>query len=480
MPKSSDLKIPPQNVEAEQSVLGSLLIDPDAIIKVADILTPEDFYTPAHARIYGAILELFEKRQPIDVMSVQTALREKDRLKEVGGAGYLAELTNQVTTASHADHYAEIVREKKVLRELIKTASEISEEAFGGPEDIASLLDNIESRILAISQKSYRQNFIHIRDELKSAYERIEKLNEFKGTLRGVPTGFQGIDHVLSGLQKSDMIVLGARPSVGKTTFALDIARNAAKASGLPVAFFSIEMAKEQVIDRIIAAESGVSLWKLRTGRVDDEADDWQQIQAALDRLSNVNIFVDDTPSPNILQMRSMARRLQVEHGLGLIVIDYLQLIAPRNNKSDNVVQQVTEISRGLKGLARELNVPVLALSQLSRDVDKRDNHAPKLSDLRESGSIEQDADVVILMSRVRERKSDPNAIDLSGGADDNLIHVNIAKHRNGPLGSVDLVMDANAVSFRAIDSHHDALPAGMDLGPIDAGAAADPGASVF
>jgi replicative DNA helicase len=457
MSKKSDLKIPPQNLEAEQSVLGSLLIDSDSLMKVAGTLFAEDFYTPAHSQIYATIIDLHEKHQPVDVMSVTNRLKERDLLTNVGGAGYIADLTNKITTASHVDHYAEIVKERKILRELIKASAQITEEAFDTPEDVGSLLDSIEQKILAIGQKTFQQSFIHIKEELKGAFERIEKLNQFKGTLRGIPTGFQGIDNILSGLQKSDMIVLGARPSVGKTTFALDIARNAAKASGLPVAFFSIEMAKEQVIDRIIAAESGVSLWKLRTGRVDDTNDDWQMIQAALDRLSNVNIFVDDTPSPNILQMRSMARRLQVEHGLGLIVIDYLQLIAPRSNKSDNMVQQVTEISRGLKSLARELNVPVLALSQLSRDVDKRDNHSPKLSDLRESGSIEQDADVVILMSRARERKSDPNAIDLAGGADENLIHINIAKHRNGPLGGVDLTMDTNAVSFdnRLVDNRH-------------------------
>ncbi len=455
MPKTNSPKIPPHNIEAEQAVIGSLLIDSQGIIKVADILIPVDFYEPRHEKIYSAILDLFEKHQPIDVLSVQTYLKEKDTLGAVGGAGYLAELTNQVTTASHVDHYAEIVKEKKILRDLIRAAGEINEEAFETSEDVENLLDGIEQKILSISQKSYHQNFTHIKDELKSAYERIEKLNQFKGTLRGVPTGFKEIDNVLSGLQKSDMVVIGARPSVGKTTFALDIARNAAKLSNQPVAFFSIEMAKDQVIDRIIAAESGVSLWKLRTGRVNDDIE-WQAIQGALDRLQSTHIFVDDTPSPNILQMRSMARRLQVEHGLGLIVIDYLQLIAPRNNKSDNVVQQITEISRGIKALARELDVPVIALSQLSREVDKRDSNKPKLSDLRESGSIEQDADVVMLLSRARERRSDPNAIDLSGGADENLIHVNIAKHRNGPLGGVDLMMDADAVTFKSIDTHHD------------------------
>lgn len=455
MAKRIDVKIPPHNEDAEQSVLGSLLIDSNAIIKVADILTPGDFYNPAHEKIYGAILALYEKHQPIDVMSVSNFLKERDILSGVGGSSYLAALTNNVTTASHVDHYAEIVKEKKILRELIRASAEITEDAFQSSDDVEQLLDGIEQRILSISQKSFHQNFTHIKDELKAAFDRIEHLNQFKGTLRGIPTGFQGLDNILSGLQKSDFIVIGARPSVGKTTFALDIARNAAKASQKPVAFFSIEMAKDQVVDRIIAAESGVSLWKLRTGRVNEDVE-YQMIQGALDRLTNTHIFIDDTPSPNILQMRSMARRLQVEHGLGLVVVDYLQLVMPRT-RSDNVVQQVTEISRGLKALARELDVPVLALSQLSREVDKRDDRTPKLSDLRESGSIEQDADVVILMARARERRGDPTSIDLSGGSDENLVHINVAKHRNGPLGGLDLILDTDAVTFKTIDTRHQA-----------------------
>ncbi len=452
MAKLTDAKVPPHNLEAEQSVLGGLLIDKEAIIRVADILIPQDFYNPAHEKIYSAVLELFGKSQPIDVMSVANYLKEHNALESVGGSAYLAELTNAVATASHVDHYAEIVKEKKTLRELIRASAEITEDAFRTPDDVEQLLDGIEQRILSISQKSFHQNFTHIRDELKAAYERIEKLNQFKGTLRGLPTGFKQLDNILSGLQKSDFIVIGARPSVGKTTFALDIARNAAKAANLPVAFFSIEMSKDQVVDRIIAAESGVSLWKLRTGRVNEDVE-YQMIQSALDRLAQTHIFIDDTPSPNILQMRAMARRLQVEHGLGLVIVDYLQLITPRNTRTDNVVAQVTEISRGLKALARELDVPVLALSQLSREVDKRGDN-PKLSDLRESGSIEQDADVVLLMSRVRG-KGDPTAIDLGGGADENLVHVSVAKHRNGPLGGLDLILDTDAVSFKTIDARH-------------------------
>lgn len=457
------LKIPPHSAEVEQTVLGSLLIDPNTIIKVADILVPEDFYTPAHEKIYSAMLDLYSKNQPIDVMSVTNRLKEKNLLSDVGGTGYLAELTNQVATASHADSHAGIVKEKRMLRDVIKIAGEMAEDAWQAPEDVEVLLDGIEQKIMAISQRSVKQGFTHIKHELQEAYDRIEKLNQGAGALRGVPTGFKKLDGILSGLQKSDLIIIGGRPSVGKTTLALDIARNAAKASGQPVAFFSIEMSKDQVIDRIIAAESGVSLWKLRTGRVREDVE-YQMIQEALERLSNTHIFINDAASPNILQMRSTARRLQSEHGLGLVVIDYLQLITPRT-KSDNMVQQVTEISRSVKALARELNVPVVALSQLSREVDKRDDKRPKLSDLRESGSIEQDADVVMLLSRAKERRGgDTSSIDLAGGADENIIHVDIAKHRNGPLGFEELMLDKDDVTFRSIDQKHGE----MNVDPFD------------
>ena len=447
MAKQSDLKIPPQNLEAEQSVLGSLLIDPSAMLKVADLLLPQDFYVPAHQKIYNAVLELYEKHKPVDVLSVTNHLKERDILKDVGGSAYLAELTNKVTTASHISHYGKIVKEKHVLRDLIQASAEITENAFQTPDDVEELLDGIEQKILAISQKSMPQNFVKLKDELKGAYERIERLNQEKGALRGVSTGFDALDNILSGFQKSDLIILGARPSLGKTTLALDMARSAAVKTGLPVGIFSIEMSREQVIDRLIAAESQVPLWKLRTGRITEDVE-YQMIQGALDRLAKTNIFIDDTPSPSILQMRSMARRLQVEHGLGLIVIDYLQLVAPRG-KSDNIVQQVTEISRGLKALARELQVPVLALSQLSRDVDKRDHKVPKLSDLRESGSIEQDADVVLFIYRKHHGNLD------APPEEQNMAQVIVSKHRNGPLGSVDLTFDSERVTFRPVEKRY-------------------------
>jgi replicative DNA helicase len=453
--KKSQLKIPPQNLEAEQTVLGSVLIDKNAIFRVADLITPDDFYSPAHGRIYDAILTLYEKRQPIDVLSLTTYLKEQDQLKEVGGSSYLAELTNQVTTASHVQHYAGIVKKNKILRDLIKVSAEITEDAFEPSNEIEDLMDDVEQKILSISQKSVPQNFLAIKEELKGAYERMAKLADGGGRLRGIATGFTAVDNKLSGLQKSDLIVLGARPSSGKTAFALDIARNGALA-GNTIGIFSLEMSREQVIDRIISAESQVPLWNILTGRIKSD-NEFAMIQGALDRLSATKLFIDDSPSLNIMQMRSMARRLQVEHGLDLLIVDYLQLIRPRTN-SDNMVQQVTEISRGLKALARELKVPVLAVSQLSRGVEQRDHKIPRLSDLRDSGSIEQDADVVMFLYRKDKDQNmdiggDGTMMNSSGpGATTQIL---IAKHRNGPIGEVEVAFDAERVTFKTIDKRY-------------------------
>jgi replicative DNA helicase len=454
MTKKSKLKIPPQNLEAEQAVLGAILIDENAIFKVADVLTPEDFYYPANEKIFEVMLGLYDKHQPIDLLTVTSKLKEDGALKEIGGSSYLADLTNQVATASHVADYAKVVKEKKVLRDLIKASAEITEDVFEPSKEIEDLLDDIEQKILSISQKSLPQNFTHLKDELKTAYERIEKLHQGEGgnRLRGVTTGFPEVDNLLSGLQKSDLIVLGARPSLGKTAFVLDMARSAATKGGVPVGIFSLEMSRENVIDRIIAAESQVPLWKILTGRISDDVE-FGMIQEALDRLSKTPIFIDDSPSPNIMQMRSMARRLQIEHGLGLLVIDYLQLIKPRVN-FESMVQQVTEISRGLKALARELKVPVLAVSQLSRAVDQRDSKVPKLSDLRESGSIEQDADVVMFIYR-----KDRDRIDVPT-EEQNIAQIIVAKHRNGPIGGFNLRFDPERVSFKSIEKRYgDEMP---------------------
>lgn len=443
----ADIKLPPQNLEAEAAVLGSLMLDKDAIIKVADILVAEDFYKPAHTKIYEAVLTLFEKHQPIDILSVTARLKEDGVLADLGGATYLTELINAVPTAFHINHYANIVKEKKTLRDLISASATIAERAFSPGDDVDSILDEIEQKIFSISQHSVAQKFIAIKDELHGAYERIERLHRGEGMLRGIATGFSGIDSLLSGLQASDLIVVGARPSLGKTSLVLDIARHAAIKEKKTVGIFSLEMSRDQVIDRLIATEAGVPLWKLRTGRLSDDVD-FELIQAALDTLSQSPVFIDDSPSPHILQMRSMARRLQVEHGLHLLIVDYLQLIQPRTN-SENMVQQITEISRGLKGLARELNVPVLAVSQLSRAVDQREVKVPRLSDLRESGSIEQDADVVLFIYR-----KDRDKITVSP-EEENTAEIIIAKHRNGPLGSVKLKFDAERATFLNIDTRH-------------------------
>jgi replicative DNA helicase len=455
MAKKSQLKIPPQNLEAEQAVLGSILIDKNAIFKVADLLMPKDFYAPANEKIYEVIMELYEKHQPLDLLTLTSRLKEKELLKEVGGSAYLAELTNQVATASHVAEYAQVVKEKKVLRDLIKASAEIAEDVFEPSKEIEDLLDDIEQKILSISQRSLPQNFIPLKEELKNAYERIEKLHQGQGRLRGVPTGFPELDELLSGLQKSDLIVVGGRPSLGKTALVLDIARNAALKGGIPVGIFSLEMSREQVIDRLIAAESQVPLWHILTGRIREDVE-FEMIQGALDRLSKTLIFIDDTPSLNVMQMRSMARRLQVEHGLGLLVVDYLQLIRPRVN-FESMVQQVTEISHGLKALARELKVPVLAVSQLSRAADQRDSKIPRLSDLRESGSIEQDSDVVLFIYR-----KDRDLADVPP-EEQNIAQINIAKHRNGPLGSMNLRFDQEKVSFRSIEKRYEGEIAGGD-----------------
>lgn len=441
-------KLPPQDIEAERSVLGALMLDKNAIIRVADLIMPNDFYQPAHAKIFEAIFELFEKNEPIDILSVTKKLKDKDLLMDIGGSSYLTDLINSVPTASHISYYAKIVNQKKTLRDLISASSEINEKVFDLSENPEDLLDDIEQKIFSISQKSRPQKFVPIKDELKTAYERIEKLHQGERGLRGVTTGFDELDNYLSGLQKSDLIILGARPSLGKTALCLDIARNAALKTGIPVGIFSLEMSRDQIIDRLIASEAQVALWKLRTGRLTDEIE-FEMIQEALDRLSKTQIFIDDTPSANIIQIRSMARRLQAEHGLGLLIVDYLQLIQPRNYHNDNMVSAMTEVSRGLKGLARELEVPILAAAQLSRAVEQRDIKIPRLSDLRESGSLEQDSDVVLFIYRKDKDRLDPSA------EEQNTAEIIIAKHRNGPLATVKLKFDSEKVSFRSIDKIH-------------------------
>ncbi|MCD6528075.1 replicative DNA helicase [bacterium] len=441
-------KLPPQSIEAEKSTLGALMLDKDAILKVADFLQPLDFYKETHQKIYQAMLELFGKGEPIDFLSVSTRLKEKGQLEEIGGHSYLTELINSVPTASHVSSYAKIVQKKRILRDLIEASYEIGQMGFNESEDVDQILDRAEKRIFSIAQKGLSQSFTPVKAGLEEAFKRIDKLSKHEAGLRGLSTGFQDLDNILAGLQKSDLIILASRPSLGKSALAIDFARHIAVNQKVPVGIFSLEMSMDQVIDRLIASLSGIDLWRIRTGRLSSqgEENDFTRIQHALGILSEAPIFIDDAASSNILQMRAMARRLQAEHGLGLIIIDYLQLIEPRN-PSASIVQQMTEISRSLKGLARELNIPVLALSQLSRAVEQRSPQIPRLSDLRETGAIEQDADVVLFIYREdRYRPDTPRK---------NIADIIIAKHRNGPIGRVELYFDEKRASFRNLEKEY-------------------------
>ncbi len=438
-------KMPPQNPEAEESVLGSIIIDNDALVKIADIINPDDFYLPTHRHIYEAILDLYYKNAPIDILSLSNRLEEKKLLTEVGGVSFLTSLVNKTPTSAHILHYAKIIHQKKVLRDLIAASYKIAELGWNESEDIEDLLDQAEQTIFTISQKSVSQDFIILKDELTKAFERIDQLQKGGGKLRGVSTGFEALDNYLSGLQKSDLIILGARPSIGKTSLALDIARNIALKEKIPVGIFSLEMSRDQVVDRLIAAESTIDLWKIRTGHLstDGEINDFSLIQDAFSRLSEAPIYIDDAASPTVMQMRTMARRLLSETNLGLIIVDYLQLITPMMTR-ESTVQQYSEVSRSLKSLARELNIPILALSQLSRAVEQRSPAIPRLSDLRETGSLEQDADVVLFI--YREDKYYPES------ERKNIADIIIAKHRNGPLGKASLYFNEQLASFRNLE----------------------------
>lgn len=446
MPPTDHFKVnhlPPQNMEAEKSTLGSILLDKESINRIVDFLRPEDFYQRSHQIIFENMIRLLEKREPIDILSLANQLSEQGQLENSGGAGYLTSLVNAVPTSSHIVHYAKIVERKKILRDLIDSAHHIISLGYQEEEDIENILDQAEQRLFSISQKSTQPSFAPIGGSLiKEAFERLDRLHKGDGQLRGHATGFYDLDFYLAGLQKSDLVVLAARPSIGKTSLALDIAKHVAQHEKVPVGIFSIEMAKEQIVDRLIASEAGINFWKLRTGRLssEDGHNDFEKIALALDRLAQAPIYIDDTPSPNILQMRSMARRLQAEHDLGLLVVDYLQLIRP-TRATDSEVQQITEISRNLKALAKELNIPILAISQLSRNSEMRTDQRPKLSDLRSSGSIEQDADVVLLLYREDKVKKDTEK--------KGIVEVMIEKHRNGPTGRIELFFDEDSVSFK-------------------------------
>ncbi len=434
-------KLPPQSMDAEISLLGSILIDKDAIIKIADLITPDDFYDRRHVLIFSAIIDLYEHRQPLDLVTLTNRLSEAGELERVGGSASIAELTAVVPTAAHVVEYANIVAHKATLRRLIGAASDITNIGYDENTPVEHLLDRAEQTIFEVSQRNLKQNFIPVRQVLDESFERLNDLHSNTGKLRGIATGFRDLDSLLAGLQNSDLLILAARPSMGKTTFVMNVAHHVAAHEGVPVGFFSLEVSKEQLIDQLLAIESGVDAWKLRTGTLDDE--DFPRIAEAMATLSEAPLYIDDSATINVMEMRTKARRLQAEHGLGLVVVDYLQLITGSSRSQDGRQQEVSEISRQLKGLARELNVPVIALSQLSRAVESRNPPIPQLSDLRDSGSIEQDADVVGFLYR-------PWYYDKE--ADEHLMQVLIKKHRNGPIDDVELYFHPEQRRYTDID----------------------------
>ena len=445
-------KIPAQNLEAEASLLGALLLDKEALIKVGDIIQADDFYKEANGMIYQAILNLFKKHEPVDILSIANRLEEKKQLKNIGGKTYLAELTAGVPNSSHVVSYANIIKKKATLRRLNRAASDISEFTFSEEDDVEVILDKAEQRLFAISQKALQKNFIPIKTVLGETFQRIDELHKSGGVgTRGIPTGYNDLDKLLSGMQKSDLIILAARPSVGKTTFALDLVRNIAITSKVPVGIFSLEMSKEQLVDRLLASQAEVDLWKMRTGKLsdNDDDDDFPRIGRAMGILSEAPIFIDDSPNLNIMEIRTKARRLKMEHNLGFLIVDYLQLMDSGGN-TEGRVQEISAISRGLKQIAREIDIPVLAVSQLSRAVESRSPAIPKLADLRESGSIEQDADIVIFIYRKSKDKSQECTEE-----EKHLAELHIDKHRNGPTGRINLYFDENRVSFKNLDSQY-------------------------
>ncbi len=453
--KTLDLIVPPHNLEAEESLLGALLLESETLLpQIDDIIKPDDFYKDHHRFIYEAILALWAKREPVDTLTVSNILKDRALLDELGGVKFLTQLTSGVPLVANAPHYAKTVKRKSLLRHLIHAGHQITQMGFKEDADVEVLMDEAEKNIFRVTQSNLRQNFIPLGDLMADTFERIDHLHEHPGELRGLTTGFRNLDMILGGLQKSDLVILAARPSVGKTSLALDIARNAAIKTKLPVAIFSLEMSKEQLAERLISTHAKVELWRLRTGRLakgDDQAE-FERLSQAIGELSTATLFIDDMGLATVLDIRSKSRRLLSEHGqLGLIVIDYIQLMTGGNQ--ENRVQEVAEITRGLKGIARELNVPVLALSQLNRAVESRSPAIPRLADLRESGSIEQDADVVMFIYRKSADKNfDPRELSEE---DSHKAEIHISKHRNGPTGIIDLVFQNKIVGFFDADTQH-------------------------
>ncbi|HNW71837.1 MAG TPA: replicative DNA helicase [Candidatus Paceibacterota bacterium] len=444
MPKitKSGVRIPPQSIDSEKAVLGSIMLRKDAIHEIEDIITPDSFYAEKHKIIFQAMLDLYLKNEPIDMLSLSTKLGEKKLLDSIGGNQYLAEVANGVPSSTNIKHYANIVQKKFILRSLIDAADYVSELAFEeNDEHMDDILDKAEKKVFSVVSSPKNQKFTSLKDALPEAFERLEKLHEHKDSLRGVPTGFHDLDNILSGFQKSDLIILAARPSMGKTTLALDIARMSAIQHDKSIGIFSLEMSSQQLVDRMLAAESRVNAWNLRTGRLSGD-NDFSKLRDSLDKLSKAKIYIDDQPGNSIVRMKATARRLKAEKGLDMIIVDYLQLMTTSKNY-DSMVNQVTEISRSLKSLAKELDVPVLALSQLSRAVESRGGR-PRLSDLRDSGSIEQDADVVMFIHREDKGKDESEKT--------NIAEIMIEKHRNGPTGKIELYFDEKTTTFLSLE----------------------------
>ena len=439
-------KVPPQNVDAEMSLLGAVLIDEEVLADITEHVKPRDFYDKRHAMIYDAIMRLYEKNKPVDLLTLTDELKRKKELDEIGGSAYLTELTNYVPTAAHAESYAEIVAQKAVRRRLIKASGEISELGYDEATSTQELLQQAEAELFAVSDQSLKQDLTSLESILTDSFDRLEELHRNKGQLRGVRTGYRDLDNMTAGLQRSDLIILAARPAMGKTTLVTNLMYNVATIAKQSVLFFSLEMSKEQLVDRMLADASGVDSWNIRTGNLSDE--DFNKLSEAMGEMAEAPIFIDDTPGLSVLEMRTKARRAAHDQPLGLIIIDYLQLMQGSGRHDGNRVQEVSEISRGLKLIARELNVPVIALSQLSRTVENRSPQIPQLADLRESGSIEQDADIVMFIYREAYYNPDTER--------ENITDLIIAKHRNGPVGKVELYFHPERLRFMSLDRRHD------------------------
>jgi replicative DNA helicase len=429
-------KIPPHNAEAEAAVLGSVMIDPEAMYKIADVISAEGFYDSRYQMVFEAMMALYDKRQPIDAVTLSHQLKKMKQLTEVGGAAELARLTNAVSTSANVVNYAKLVAETFLKRRMIEIAAEVAESSFDETKEANEVLESLEQKTFAVSQRHSTQSFVPIKDTLAESFERLDELQRSGNSMRGVPTGFADLDKVLAGLQPSNLIIFAARPGMGKTAFSLNMVQHMTVTAKKKVGFFSLEMSREELVDRLLIAQADIDAWRLKTGRLDQQ--DFLKLSDAMGVLADANIFIDDTPGLSIFEMRTKARRLKMEHDIDLIVVDYLQLAHGRTK--DNRVQEVAEISQGLKNIARELKIPVLALSQLSRAVESRGEKTPQLSDLRESGSIEQDADVVMFLYR----KDDDIRESVS---------LKIAKHRNGALGDIDLYFRGERIKFYGLET---------------------------